>query len=135
MADGTGPGRITLSGVILAALILVLIVASLYLFIAQPYWFPSAGLRAWRNESTVCSWRCSSSAALLLFLFRAHWDTSSRVTEKTAANALLTGTTIRKPKRSCLIVTAVILTVLVFMGQRVWASIYFVGRADKRDDH
>src|SRR6516162_6269073 len=40
MADGTGPGRITISGVILAALILVLIVASLYLFIAQPYWFP-----------------------------------------------------------------------------------------------
>ena len=41
MADGSGPGRVTLSGVVLAGLILVLIVASLYLFIAQPYWFPA----------------------------------------------------------------------------------------------
>jgi cytochrome c oxidase subunit 2 len=41
MADGTGPGRITLSGVVLAGLIVVLIIASLYLFIAQPYWFPT----------------------------------------------------------------------------------------------
>src|SRR6267142_4452448 len=41
MADGSGPGRVTLSGVVLAALILVLILASLYLFIAQPYWFPT----------------------------------------------------------------------------------------------
>src|SRR5438132_10117992 len=41
MADGTGPGRVTLSGVVLAGLLLVLIVASLYLFIAQPYWFPA----------------------------------------------------------------------------------------------
>src|ERR1700733_10591346 len=40
MADGTGPGRVTLSGVLLAGLILVLILASLYLFIVQPYWFP-----------------------------------------------------------------------------------------------
>src|SRR5213594_3113738 len=41
MADGSGPGRVTLSGVVLAVLILVLIVASLYLFIAQPFWFPT----------------------------------------------------------------------------------------------
>src|SRR5262245_44677710 len=41
MADGTGPGRVTLSGVVLAALILILIIASLYLFIAQPFWFPA----------------------------------------------------------------------------------------------
>ena len=40
MADGSGSGRVTLSGVVLAALILILIIASLYLFIAQPYWFP-----------------------------------------------------------------------------------------------
>src|SRR5207247_9002359 len=40
MADGSGPGRVTLSGVVLAGLLLVLILASLYLFIAQPYWFP-----------------------------------------------------------------------------------------------
>src|SRR2546427_13039996 len=41
MADGSGPGRMTLSGVVLAGLILILIVTSLYFFIAQPYWFPT----------------------------------------------------------------------------------------------
>src|SRR5437763_10636728 len=40
MADGTGPGRVTPSGVVLAGLLLVLIIASLYFFIAQPFWFP-----------------------------------------------------------------------------------------------
>src|SRR5213082_1748662 len=40
MADGNGPGRMTLSGILLAVLFLILIVASLYLFIAKPYWFP-----------------------------------------------------------------------------------------------
>src|SRR5262245_54265308 len=40
MAEGSGPGRVTSSGVVLAVLILILIVASLYLFIAQPFWFP-----------------------------------------------------------------------------------------------
>src|SRR5262249_52999439 len=40
MADGTGPGRVSLSGVVFAALLLILIVASLYFFIAQPFWFP-----------------------------------------------------------------------------------------------
>ena len=41
MADGNGPGRVTPSGVLLAVLLLILIIASLYLFIAQPYWFPT----------------------------------------------------------------------------------------------
>src|ERR1700756_3371125 len=41
MADGNGPGRVTLSGVLLAVLILILIVVSLYFFIAQPFWFPA----------------------------------------------------------------------------------------------
>src|SRR5436190_24393571 len=40
MADGSGPGRVTVSGVVLAALLLILIIASLYLFVAKPYWFP-----------------------------------------------------------------------------------------------
>src|SRR2546422_9921273 len=40
MVDGSGAGRVTLSGIALAGLLLILILASLYLFIAQPYWFP-----------------------------------------------------------------------------------------------
>src|SRR5437868_4078343 len=40
MADGTGPGRITPSGIAFGLLILILILSSLYYFIAGPYWFP-----------------------------------------------------------------------------------------------
>ncbi len=124
MADGTGPGRITLSGVVLAALILVLIVISLYLFIAQPYWFPKlASEHGARIDSLFMAVLIVSGIAFVLvqgalgyFVARygqngnehaAYWHDNPK------AEAIL------------LIMTAVILTVLVFMGQRVWASIYF----------
>src|SRR6516165_3024412 len=124
MADGTGPGRITLSGVVLAALILVLIVISLYLFIAQPYWFPKlASEHGARIDSLFMAVLVVSGIAFVLVqgalgYFVARYGESSG--EKASywhdnpkAEAIL------------LIMTAVILTVLVFMGQRVWASIYF----------
>ena len=40
MADGNGPGRITLNGIAFAVLMLILIVVSLWLFISRPWWFP-----------------------------------------------------------------------------------------------
>src|ERR1700761_957937 len=40
MADGTGSGRVTISGLVFALILLVLIAASLWLFIARPFWFP-----------------------------------------------------------------------------------------------
>ena len=40
MADGRGPGRITKSGVAFGATMAILIVVSLWLFIAKPWWFP-----------------------------------------------------------------------------------------------
>ena len=40
MADGNGPGRITIAGLAFAFMMLVLIVVSLWLFIARPWWFP-----------------------------------------------------------------------------------------------
>jgi cytochrome c oxidase subunit 2 len=124
MADGTGPGRITLSGVVLAGLILVLIVVSLYLFIAQPYWFPKlASEHGARIDSLFMAVLVVSGIAFVLvqgalgyFVARygqngnehaAYWHDNPK------AEAIL------------LIMTAVILTVLVFMGQRVWAAIYF----------
>ncbi len=124
MANGTGPGRITVSGVVLAGLILVLIVASLYLFIAQPYWFPSlASEHGGRIDSLFMAVLIVSGIAFVLVqgalgYFVARYGENGR--ERAAywhdnpkAEAIL------------LIITAVILTVLVFMGQRVWASIYF----------
>lgn len=125
MADGSGPGRFTLSGVLLAALLFILIIASLYLFIAQPYWFPTlASDHGARIDSLFMAVLIVSGIAFILVqgalgVFVARYGENGR--ERAAywhdnprAEAFL------------LITTAVILTILVFMGQRVWASIYFV---------
>ena len=129
MADGSGPGRVTLSGVVLAGLLLVLIIASLYLFIAQPFWFPPlASEHGGRIDSLFGTVLVVSGIAFVLvqgalglFVARygangneraAYWHDNPKV------EAIL------------LITTAVILTVLVFMGQRVWASIYFADQPE-----
>jgi cytochrome c oxidase subunit 2 len=124
MADGTGPGRVTTSGVAFAVLILILIVASLYLFIAQPYWFPPvASVHGSSVDSLFFAVLLVSGIAFVLvqgalgyFVARYGASGSERAAywhDNPKAEAVL------------LIVTAVILTVLVFMGQRVWANIYF----------
>jgi cytochrome c oxidase subunit II len=124
MADGSGPGRITLSGVVLAALLLILIVSSLYFFIAQPYWFPTlASEHGRRIDSLFMAVLIVTGIAFVLvqgalgfFIARYGENGSERASywhDNPKAEAFL------------LITTAVILTVLVFMGQRVWASIYF----------
>jgi cytochrome c oxidase subunit 2 len=124
MADGNGPGRTTLSGLALGGLLLILIVVSLYLFIAQPFWFPPlASVHGADIDSVFMTVLVVTGIAFivvqgLLGYFVARYG--SRGTERAAywhdnpkAEAFL------------LITTAVILTILVFMGQRVWASIYF----------
>jgi len=124
MADGGGSGRVTLSGVLLAGLILILIIASLYFFIAQPYWFPILASEHGRSiDSLFMAVLIVTGIAFVLVqgalgYFVARYGESG--TERAAywhdnpkAEAFL------------LILTAVILTVLVFMGQRVWANIYF----------
>src|SRR5438132_7353001 len=127
MADGTGPGRVTLSGVVLAGLLLVLILASLYLFIAQPYWFPKlASEHGARIDSLFMAVLIVSGIAFVLvqgalgyFVARYGGQGNERAAywhDNPKAEAYL------------LIATAVILTVLVFMGQRVWANIYFSDR-------
>lgn len=124
MADGTGPGKATLSGLVLAGLILVLIVISLYLFIAKPYWFPPlASVHGASIDSLFGAVLLVSGVAFvavqgLLGFFVARYGENGK--ERAAywhdnpkAEAFL------------LILTAVVLTILVFMGQRAWASIYF----------
>ncbi len=130
MAEGTGPGRITPSGVIFGFMILVLIVYSLYYFIAQPFWFPKlASIHGQQIDQVFMAVLIVSGIAFvavqaLLGYFVARYGANG--TEKASywhdnpkAEAFL------------LIGTAVILTVLVFMGQRVWAGIYF---SDKPPD-
>lgn len=125
MADGSGPGRITLSGVVLAALILVLIVGSLYLFVGKPYWFPvlasahGAGIDSLFGVVLAVSGVAFVVVQGMLGFFIARYgqngaERASYWHDNPKAEAIL------------LITTAVILTILVFMGQRVWASIYFV---------
>jgi len=124
MADGSGPGRVTLSGVFLAALILILILASLYLFIAKPYWFPAlASVHGESIDSLFFVVLVVTGVAFVVvqgmlgfFIARYGQNGSERAAywhDNPRAEAIL------------LIGTAVILTVLVFMGQRVWASFYF----------
>src|SRR6059036_2423568 len=124
MADGMGPGRVTLSGVVLAALLLVLIIASLYLFIAQPFWFPVlASVHGARIDSLFGTVLVVTGIVFVIvqgllgyFVARYGQNGNERASywhDNPKAEAFL------------LITTAVILTVLVFMGQRVWASIYF----------
>jgi cytochrome c oxidase subunit 2 len=124
MADGTGPGRVTSSGVAFAILILILIVVSLYLFIAQPYWFPPvASAHGSSVDSLFFAVLVVTGIAFVLvqgalgyFVARYGGNGNERAAywhDNPKAEAIL------------LIITAVILTVLVFMGQRVWANIYF----------
>jgi len=124
MADGTGPGRITLSGLLFGLLMVLLIIASLYFFIGKPYWFPTlSSVHGAAIDQVFAAVLVVTGIAFVLvqgalgfFVARygsqgneraAYWHDNPR------AEAIL------------LIMTAVILTVLVFMGQRVWASIYF----------
>ena len=125
MADGVGPGRYTLSGIVFAALLLILIIASLYLFIAQPYWFPTlASVHGQRIDSLFMAVLVVSGIAFVLVqgalgYFVARYGENGR--ERAAYwhdNP--------KAEAGLLIGTAVILTILVFMGQRVWAAVYFV---------
>ncbi|MBI4471998.1 MAG: cytochrome c oxidase subunit II [Acidobacteria bacterium] len=123
MADGTGPGRVTTSGVTLAALLFILIIISLWLFIAQPFWFPSlASVHGADIDFLFMTVLIVSGIAfvavqgVLGYFIARYGENGERAAywhDNPKAEAIL------------LISTAVILTVLVFMGQRVWASIYF----------
>ena len=98
MADGNGPGGITLSGILLAALLLVLIIASLYFFIAQPYWFPTlASEHGARIDSLFNAVLVVTGIAFVLS--RERLDSSLPATAAKVPNALPTGTIIRRSKR------------------------------------
>jgi len=124
MADGNGPGRITLSGLLFGVLILILIVSSLYFFIGKPYWFPTlASIHGAEIDQVFTVVLIVTGIAFVAvqgllgyFVARYGGQGSERAAywhDNPRAEAYL------------LIGTAVILTVLVFMGQKVWANIYF----------
>jgi cytochrome c oxidase subunit II len=124
MAEGNGPGRITSSGLAFAGLLVLLIIFTLWLFIAQPWWFPApasvhgADMDAVFMAVLVVSGIAFVATQGLLGYFVMRYGTNGN--EKAgywhdnpkAEFFLLTG-------------TAVILVILVFMGQRVWLNFYF----------
>ena len=124
MADGNGPGRITIAGLAFAFMMLILIVVSLWLFIARPWWFPElASVRGADIDGVFTAVLIVTGIAFIgvqavLGYFVARYGT--RGTERA-------GYWHDNPKAEAglLIGTAVILTVLVFMGQKRLGNIYF----------
>jgi len=124
MADGKGPGRITTSGLAFGALMAILIVVSLWLFMAKPWWFPTlASVHGAEIDAVFTAVLIVTGIAFVvtqavLGYFVARYGASGN--EKAdywhdnpkGEFFLLTG-------------TALILVVLVFMGQRVWLKYYF----------
>jgi cytochrome c oxidase subunit II len=124
MADGTGPGRVTLSGLVLAGLILVLIIGSLYLFMAKPYWFPPVASTHGEQIDGIFGIVLVVSGIAFVLVQGALGFFVARYGESGHERASYWHDN-PKAEAILLIATAVILTVMVFMGQRVWASIYF----------
>ena len=126
MADGKGPGRITTSGVAFGALMAILIVISLWLFIAQPWWFPTlASVHGAEIDSVFNAVLIVTGIAFvvtqgLLGYFVARYGRSGNEKADYWHD---------NPKGEFLLLTgtALILVVLVFMGQRVWVNYYFSG--------
>jgi cytochrome c oxidase subunit 2 len=124
MAEGNGPGRITSSGLAFAALMALLIIITLWLFIAQPWWFPTvASIHGAEIDAVFMAVLVVSGVAFvitqgLLGYFVARYGTSGR--EKA-------GYWHDNPKAEFFLLsgTAVILVVLVFMGQQVWNKFFF----------
>ncbi len=130
MADGTGPGRITISGLFFGLLMLILIIVSLYFFIGKPYWFPVlSSIHGAQIDQVFGAVLIVTGIAFVLVQGALGFFVTRYGTQGNERAAYWHDNP--KAEAFLLIGTAVILTVLVFMGQRVWANIYF---SDKPTD-
>jgi cytochrome c oxidase subunit 2 len=124
MAEGNGPGRITSSGLAFAGLMALLIIISLWLFIAQPWWFPTlASIHGAAVDNVFMAVLVVTGIAFvvtqgMLGYFVARYGTAGK--EKA-------GYWHDNPKAEFFLLsgTAVILVILVFMGMRVWTTFFF----------
>jgi cytochrome c oxidase subunit 2 len=129
MANGGATGRITMPGLVLGGLLLVLILVSLWLFISDRFWFtPVASEHGAAVDFVFTAVLIATGIAfvvvqgLLAWFVTRYGENGERASywhDNPKAEAILIG------------MTALTLTVLVFMGQRVWADIYF---ADQPED-
>ncbi len=124
MADGNGNGRVTAPGVVLGGMLLIVVVISVWLFVSDRYWFPSvASAHGPAVDGLFVAVLIVTGIAFIAvqglmayFVFRFGENGDERASHW-HENAKVEGTLIA--------ITAVTLTVLVFLGQSVWASIYF----------
>jgi cytochrome c oxidase subunit 2 len=126
MADGKGPGRITRSGLAFGALMAILIIVSIWFFVAKPWWFPElASVHGADIDSVftavliVTGIAFVVTQAVLGYFVARYGSAGSEKADYWHDNPkgeffLLTG-------------TALILVILVFMGQSVWLKYYFSG--------
>ena len=124
MADEKGPGRITSSGLALGALLGILIIVSIWLFAAKPWWFPGLTSihgaeidRVFNAVLIVTGIAFIITQGMLGYFVARYGAAGSEHADYWHDNPkaeffLLTG-------------TALILVVLVFMGQKVWIKYYF----------
>src|SRR5262245_29016227 len=130
MADGNGPGRITISGLLFGLLMLVLIVSSLYFFIGKPYWFPTlSSVHGAKIDQVFGAVLLVTGIAFVLVQGALGFFVTRYGTQGTERASYWHDNP--KAEAFLLIGTAGILTVLFFMGQRVLAGIYF---SDKPPD-
>jgi len=127
MADGTGPGRFTLSGILFGVILVILIIVSLYFFIVQPFWFPHlASVHGRQIDQVFMAVLIVTGIAFVIVQAMLGWFVARYGANNNEKAAYWHDNP--KAEAILLIGTAVILTVLVFMGQRVWANIYFADR-------
>ena len=131
MADGNGPGRITTAGLAFGASMAILILLSLWLFIAQPWWFPAlASVHGADVDSVFMAVLIVTGIAFvvtqgMLGYFVARYGASESGKEKAGYwHDNPTG------EFSLLTATAIILVILVFMGQKAWVKYFFSGHPE-----
>ncbi len=124
MAEGNGPGRIPSSGLAFAGLMALLIIISLWLFIAQPWWFPTlASVHGADVDSVftvvtiVCGIAFIGTQGLLGYFVMRYGGSGKEKAGYWHDN----------PKAEFFLVTgtAIILVILVFMGMSIWRKFYF----------
>jgi cytochrome c oxidase subunit 2 len=124
MAEGNGPGRITSSGLAFAALMALLIIITLWLFIAQPWWFPTlASVHGAEIDAVFMAVLVVSGVAFVITQgLLGYWVMRYGTSGKEKA-----GYWHDNPKAEFFLLTgtAVILVILVFMGQQVWSKFFF----------
>lgn len=126
MADGRGTGRLTVSGVVLAGLLWILIVVSLWLFLVQEqWWFPTLASNHGASLDGIFSVVLIVTGIAFVVVQGIFGYFVARYGQRGNERASNWHDNL-KVETLLVIVTAVILTVLVFMGQRVWAAIYYV---------